>query len=212
MRQRQELLRELLGNFFEGSISNGFPLGAIRWNREPLWNRLKLLWNRYFVLVFHSLVNTEDTMQLVRHARAACRTIACARSVNKRWRWLSKYKRYFVEGIYEGRTEEENWIKVVSHENSLVIKCYSIRRTRDEKLESIFTTTVLPTRFRRWSGIFYSNTQLPYHVRTIRSVLNKFLSLTEQNMFKMLYINFIHNICTHVCNFTFLDRFQILAT
>lgn len=45
-----------------------------------------------------------------------------------------------MEGIYEGRTEEENWIKVVSHENSLVIKCYSIRRTRDEKLESTLMT------------------------------------------------------------------------
>lgn len=76
----------------------------------------------------------------MRHAQAACRTIACTRSVNKR-RWRpSKYKRYFAEGIYEGRTEEENWIKVVFHENSLVIKCYSIRRTRDEKLESTFMT------------------------------------------------------------------------
>ena len=86
-------------------------------------------------------------MQLVRVARAACGTIACTRLVNKRRWWPSKYKRYFVEGIYEGRTEEENWIKVVFHEDSLVIKCYSIRRTPDEKLESIFTTTVLPMRF-----------------------------------------------------------------
>lgn len=60
-----------------------------------------------------------------------------ARPVNKRWWKPSKYKRYFAEGIYEGRTEEENWIKVVLHENSLVIKCYSIRR--DEKLGSTFT-------------------------------------------------------------------------
>lgn len=127
---------ESLENSFMGYVLYCFQGDPLK--HETFMDSFGTVVKSVFRTVFHFLVNIQDTMQLMRHAWAACRTIACTRSANKR-RWRpSKYKRYFVGGIYGKSTEEENWMKVVFHENLLVTKCYSIRGIRDEKLESIF--------------------------------------------------------------------------